>query len=107
MGHVSYAGFGGAPPWKIGQRGGEVYVIWNSDGWPGWRGFDAGHHKVSMVEVRQRNVSLSEMRDHIPNLRFVFFPYHWPLICYLAAWAGLLVWRGRKFRNAMPAESRN
>jgi hypothetical protein len=36
--------------------------------------------------------------------RVVFIPYHWLVVAYVAGWAGLLVWRSRKYRAFAKAE---
>lgn len=99
MGHDSYAGFGGYPPWGIGQIRGEVYPCWGSAGWPEWREFYVGHVQISGEQVSEVKLSLSSWPDRDPTLHCVFIPYYWLVLGYVVGWAGLVIWRKRTFEK--------
>jgi uncharacterized membrane protein YccC len=42
--------------------------------------------------------------EAVPSIGYVFIAYHWPVIGYVAGWAGLIVWRSRKYRAFAKAE---
>lgn len=107
MSYYSRAGFAGARSWVVGQAAGEVYLCWDTDGWPDWRSFNARNLEMSLDEARKVKGRMISLREVRPSHRFVFMPAYWLAIVYMAMWTGLLIWRRRKFRNAIPAESSN
>jgi hypothetical protein len=104
MGYFSYAGFGGTGYWTIGQLGGEVFVLWRLGESPDWRDLDAVHGKARADEMRRLRYSLDGWRELVPTFRYVFIPYYWPVIGYVAGWAGLVFWRSRKYRSEIERE---
>ena len=102
MGHWSGAGFDGARFWGIGQQGCEVFAVWNSEGGPEWGEFVAGHRKTSEKQVRVWKESIADRRrGYDPACRYVFIPYRWMFLAYVAGLAGLVGWRWRMYR-ALP-----
>jgi hypothetical protein len=100
--HYSGVGFGGHSL-GIAQLGGEVFVFWRSDGWPDWRSLGAFHNDMPWEDARELKRLQALSQPMVPTFRRIFIPYHWPVLFYLAAWAGLMFWRGRKFRQGTPA----
>ena len=104
MGHQSVAMFKGTGvggSWGIGQMGGEVYVVWDAALGPDWGSFGAGHEEIQWERARQLKGTWVAVCEKSPSRRIDFIPYHWPVLAYVAGWAGLVGWRSRKYR-AMP-----
>jgi hypothetical protein len=99
MGYQSGIWFGGADSWEIGQIEGEFYAVWNSEEWPEWRDLNPSHAEVYLENAYEWKAKLAAWREEVPELRFVFVPYYWPILSYLTGWAGLLIWRKRKFEK--------
>jgi tryptophan-rich sensory protein len=54
---------------------------------------------VYLENAYEWKAKLAAWREEVPELRFVFVPYYWPILSYLTGWAGLLIWRKRKFEK--------
>lgn len=104
MGYFSEAGFWGAYSWGIGQMGGEIYALWDSDGGPEWRSFYAEHQEMTGEQAREVKEDWVLASKWDPSVRYVFIPYHWPALGYVAGWAGLIFWRSRRYRAFAQAE---
>lgn len=100
-GYRSAAGVFGDPTWAIEQVGGDVIVIWDSENWPDWRIFDAGHHEVSAEDASYTRRGMAYWSEQSPNLRHVFIPYYCLVFGYVAVWVGLLIWRKRKYEKRL------
>ena len=103
MGHFSVAGTYGSRLWGIGQTGGEVFAVWNSDGWPSWRTFEVVHEVMPVGGIRHWRISLAAAHESDPAFRHVLIPYGWLVLAYMAVWAGLLWWRRGIYRQAARA----
>ncbi len=99
LGHWSAAGLGGARVWGIGQLVGEVFAMWNSEGGPEWGSFLAEHDEMSELQVRAWRETIR--RENDPTYRYVFILYPWVVLAYVAGWAGLVIWRKRKFEKRL------
>lgn len=99
MGYWSEAGFMGGHPFGLGQVNGEIFPFWDSAGWPDRRVFEVSHQKASRDEVRRWKMALATWRERDPSYSIVFIPYYLPVTGYVAGWAGLLIWRKRKFEK--------
>ena len=105
MGHWSGVSYGQAlSAWEAGQVGGGVYAWGNSDVGPDWGDFDVGHDAMRGEEARQTSGIWMAVSEAVPSIGYVFIAYHWPVIGYVAGWAGLIVWRSRKYRAFAKAE---
>ena len=49
-------------------------------------------------QARQGKDFWVAVSEGIPSHRYVFIPYQWLVLGYLAVWAGLVFWRSRKYR---------
>lgn len=99
MGNYSSAGFRGARYWVIGQMGGEVFAMWDAEGGPEW-GEGVAEHKDMTVEVAKAEKGFwTTDNEWYPSYRIIYIPYYWPVMGYLAAWAGLMIWRKQKFEK--------
>jgi hypothetical protein len=86
---------------RFGQIGGEFDAVWNSEELPEWRDLNPSHSEVSLENAYEWKTKLAAWREEVPELRFAFVPYYWPVTGYVAGWAGLLIWRKRKFEKTM------
>lgn len=108
MGHWSRVEFGmghhlAMPLLAIGQMGGGVYAWGNSDVGPDWGDFDVRHDAMKGEEARQTNGQWVAASAALPSIGYVFIPYHWLVLGYVAGWAGLVVSRARSYRQPAPA----
>ena len=100
MGHLSVASYGsGRNEWMIGQSAGELVMGWNWDGGQMSQGLNGDHLQMPPGGEVEWRVGLARYCDSDVTLRFVFIPFQWPVLGYVAVWAGLLIWRKRKFEN--------
>jgi hypothetical protein len=107
MGHQSGASFKGTGVgdyWGIGQMGGEVYAVWDSVVGPDWGSFYAGNDAMTWERARQVKDIWVRVCEKSPSSRIVFIPYHWPVMGYVAGWAGVIFWRSRKYQAFAMAE---
>jgi len=98
MGHRSFVRFGGAGHWTIGQGEGEVFARWYSGEAPDWQYFDARHEKASVERLREWK---DDAAEYWSTSGYVLLPYHLLVLSYLAIWAGLLIWRKRRYEKRL------
>ena len=103
MGYWSHAGFRGQHSQWIGQVGGEVYAIWDLKGWPDWQQFAVWHNEKSVEEVSAVKRFVASEAQKKTATHIVFVPYYLPVVSYVAVWAGLLIWRKRRY-DKLPVE---
>jgi hypothetical protein len=96
MGHRSWIDFGG---WGIGLSAGELYAYQILDGWPSWPDVEVGQIEADPEEALEWKRMLVEPPQTIAHFHIIFIPYYWPVVGYLATWAGLLIWRKRKYEK--------
>lgn len=101
MGNWSDVVAGGVHSVMMGQGGGEVYVWWDPAGPPDWRKLSVSHKKTSLEDANRAKSQMFGWQEYEPRCRLVFIPYYWPVLGYIAGWAGLIFWRSWKYRVAM------
>ncbi len=92
-------GFNEARPATIWVVGGDVIVFWRKDGSHGWRDFSVGHSAMPMDEVLRVKSDLDGYIGGDPTWGIRYIPIYYLLSAYLAMWAGLLIWRKRKYEQ--------
>jgi hypothetical protein len=83
----------------IGQIGGDAYALWDSEAGPDWRAFQMEHTRITGDQASEMRMASAAFRVGEPTFRHAFVPYWWLVLGYLAMWAGLLIWRKRKFEK--------
>lgn len=104
MGHKSEMGRMGTSAWRFGQSAGEIYAWWDSAKGTDLQNVEAWHYELPAAHAGETKKLLMTLRDDKPSYRFVFIPYHRPVLAYLAGWAGLVFWRSRKYRSEIERE---
>jgi hypothetical protein len=87
--------------WGVGQSAGDVYAYCFSDGWPDSWEVETFQYQVEPEEALEWKIALIDPPHPVPDLRSVFIPYQLLVPCFLAGWAGLLIWRKRKFEKRL------
>ena len=96
MGHRSGVDFGLC---GVGQSAGDFYAYCFSPGWLDSWEVETFQYQVEPDEEVEWRRNLIEAPHVIPDFRVAFIPYYWPILAYLAIWAGLLILRKRKFER--------
>lgn len=104
MGHKSEMGRMGTSAWRFGQSAGEIYAWCDSAKGPDGQIVEAWHYELPAAHAGETKKLLMTLRDEKPSYRFVFIPYHRPVLAYLAVWAVFVLWKSRKRRAPVPAE---
>lgn len=104
-GNLSWTGFLGAGSWMIGQIGGEVFAMWDSDGGPDWGSFFVRHAETTGKEAQEWTDSMVAESERRPSFSLVFIPYYWPVLAYTATWLLTLAWWQRRKARKMKLHS--
>ena len=81
----------------FGQIDGEVVLIRGSGPVPPLDEWVLAHDGLMTSMAEGIKKEEQELEDAGIS-RVVFIPYHWPVLGYVAVWAGLIFWRSRNYR---------
>lgn len=98
MGHRSWVAFDTV---GIGHSAGEVYAYCFSDDMLVLGDMGVGHYEVAPVDALEWKKDLIDSPKVFPDFRVTFVPYYWMIVAYVAGWAGLVLWRSRKYRSLL------
>jgi hypothetical protein len=82
--------------------GGELHAEWDSSGWPQWQMFEFTRWEMPLEQAALWKISWEAKLESFPRKRVVFLPYYWLFMSYLVMWAGVLIWRKRKYDQLRP-----
>lgn len=101
MGYISTAAVGQTRYWWVAQSAGEVLVSWDSGGLPDDLEFLGKHFHASPEESIEWRQMLEYTDEMFPTSKRVGMSYGHIVTGYLALWAGLLIWRKRRFEEGV------
>lgn len=99
MGSISTVSAGQTRNWWIAQSAGEVLLSWDSSGLPDDLEFSGKHFNASPEESIEWRKMLEYTDEMFPASKRLGISYCQIIVGYLVIWAGLLIWRKRKYEK--------